>query len=1463
MISVGGVEWTFNVRYLGKDAAKQSREDLVSLKEEVRALNKSLPATSEKFDKITDALERGSVQLEKFQGLFAALSSYLRGGLFDPLISQTQTLSNSLDALSTRLGLGAGGFEALTKAIQLDQAVQQEKAGTNQVLALTFDTLTKSVDASRNSLVLLATTYGQLQGMGKGQNPLLLEGPGGGMTRRRDRIVDVSYTELAAGAAKAEKSVEGVTKAIDKDKKAQREKHDTNKDLTQSFDQLTIALSMFLAALGADKLFSFIKESTILAGRVESLGTVMENVGSMAGHTRGGIALLEQQITSLGITLQEARHGLALLAQGQIDLANGAKLARLAQDAAVIAGINSSEAYERIVQSIQRTNTFMLRSLGILINLNNVYRDYAMQHGRVVTTLSTHEKQQAMLNAVMEKGAAIAGTYEASLADAHKRYTSQVRFRQEAARAFGEQFQPIFADIIDGTTHLLESFIHASEGTKIFAASLASFSTVVITTTALLGGARLALALFTAATGPFGAAVVGISAALGLLGAAYIAYEAARRAAFETEQKGDLAAEAEANRTVKLINLYERLSEIQDVKNKGGQLTNQVLSEQIRKMDEAIGLLPQFSNELRQIPTDRLDLFLSKLTEINDLLPKGLQNYKTFLQGEAAEARRAAAEAQRQIDALKNRGVTSARLRIGRSDANEESFFGWDEAGQAEEAHKEAERRERHANKQLAEIESERIAESVRVGKIQLQDLETAHNLSLRLENLHQTARQRIWNDGHAHIYQTYQKAKDNLAKLLVSENRLMEIAEHEYLQKVEELTKTHGEKMAKLGLEYKNKTSKEDNEKFNDEVQTLNESLKTQTQIAKGNREKSVIESLEKRTETEKMMKLNEKILDLDLVREELETKRAKRQNEAREVGADDRVTDLQLKMETERDKLLATEIYLMGEVEAHEKKIIELKKDKLFWSTQNTEEARNTNAAVQAAIEDEEAQRDAAQQSLDSKREQANEVIKGQIKDITEATERAIANRVNSEVQMIDKLITEEERLTEAIRKLEEDLAEERVRQRKKVIDAEKEAIRQQEHLNKLEADRHKDIQKRQLLEIKMYREFGENLRKGYSPQAAKALALMKNNVPGIDEQRFNAEQEKKKLQIEDRKKNLLEKEKIEKDEQEALHKEKLVSQGDKARIQREKLQFEIERIRGDLEAIREKSAKSDAADKGKRTDEQNRKLADLEAQEDDVNQRLERIEERSRKLFAGKNPEPKIPTPEEMNKEAEAQQKADEEWAKSPEGKKANAEWDKYAREKKVADARAGRVTGRPKKPLSKLEQNYMDTFPDWTPERLKKAIRYEREIARKKAGKQAQDKRDNLDDLFEGAAKQTKEDSSWDDLFEGAQNDADDEEMEKALGNKKEPAPPTQMPSIGDVLAKFGSGGMGNLPDIVQTVATEMKSAFDSLLSTLGAAGKSLKEQGDAAIETKTKADAIKGDITQTSADFKRAFSSRGI
>ena len=239
---------------------------------------------------------------------------------------------------------------------------------------------------------------------------------------------------------------------------------DTKDNTSKALKKLvTNFLSVAAAIAAVRKAAKFLLESAKYAARVETLGVVTEALGVNAHIAGVEIRELERAIQAKGITTEAARQSLAKMMQAELDVADATDLARLAQDAAVIAGTNSSEAFERLINVIATGNVRMARTMGIQVDFNAAYKEMAKQLGITTDELTAQQKAQARANAVLKQGTKIAGAYEASMKSVGKQLSSTKRYVDEYRKAVGQQFIPVlgalnrrYQEWLDTTTKNIE-----------------------------------------------------------------------------------------------------------------------------------------------------------------------------------------------------------------------------------------------------------------------------------------------------------------------------------------------------------------------------------------------------------------------------------------------------------------------------------------------------------------------------------------------------------------------------------------------------------------------------------------------------------------------------------------------------------------------------------------------------------------------------------------------------------------------------------------------------------------------------------------------------------------------------------------------------------------------------------------------------------------------------------------------
>lgn len=253
----------------------------------------------------------------------------------------------------------------------------------------------------------------------------------------------------------------------------------TSEQFTQASEKINAfgltleKLATYAAGLIAfDKLKSAAKYAFSLASQYETLGVVVQQVGKVSGYTAVQVDENVSAIRRMGIAGIEARQTMTQLLQAQVDITQTPALARIAQDAAVIGGINSSEAFERLVYGIQSAQPMVLRAVGLNLSFEQSYVDLAKQLGKTTDELTEQEKVQARVNAVMEAGERIAGAYEAAMGTVGKQLSSLSRIHKDLATDIGALFTSVAT--VTGVIDLYSKAIQGLNGLALISRGLAN-----------------------------------------------------------------------------------------------------------------------------------------------------------------------------------------------------------------------------------------------------------------------------------------------------------------------------------------------------------------------------------------------------------------------------------------------------------------------------------------------------------------------------------------------------------------------------------------------------------------------------------------------------------------------------------------------------------------------------------------------------------------------------------------------------------------------------------------------------------------------------------------------------------------------------------------------------------------------------------------------------------------------------
>ncbi len=234
--------------------------------------------------------------------------------------------------------------------------------------------------------------------------------------------------------------------------------------LSAGFDLVKDNVGKLIGAFTALAIAYGLKESVEYAARTETLGITMGVVAKNAGYGAQEISKYEKEVKGLGITTQGTREAITQMIQAGLEIgpkAEGqvsqvAKLARAAQDLAVVTGESSSATLTRLITNISQLDTVGLRYMGLTVNVEAAEKAFAISVGKSAEQLTQKQKIQAVANEALVQAEKLQGAYEASMESVGKKVQSLKRYQEELANSIGDKLLPSYSALVDSVTQFLK-----------------------------------------------------------------------------------------------------------------------------------------------------------------------------------------------------------------------------------------------------------------------------------------------------------------------------------------------------------------------------------------------------------------------------------------------------------------------------------------------------------------------------------------------------------------------------------------------------------------------------------------------------------------------------------------------------------------------------------------------------------------------------------------------------------------------------------------------------------------------------------------------------------------------------------------------------------------------------------------------------------------------------------------------
>jgi hypothetical protein len=170
-------------------------------------------------------------------------------------------------------------------------------------------------------------------------------------------------------------------------------------DLVSAINLAEKSLSIFKQTAGA--LFNQVLSGERIDAITKRFEILAQQSGLSADALQSGIAAAVDGTVDLEEALQATSNSLINLQTG---LNNIPQLFEIARKSALAFGGDTISNFERIQQAVISGNTRTLRSIGIFIDANEAVKAYSSSIDKSAESLSEAEKQQAILNKVLEVG---------------------------------------------------------------------------------------------------------------------------------------------------------------------------------------------------------------------------------------------------------------------------------------------------------------------------------------------------------------------------------------------------------------------------------------------------------------------------------------------------------------------------------------------------------------------------------------------------------------------------------------------------------------------------------------------------------------------------------------------------------------------------------------------------------------------------------------------------------------------------------------------------------------------------------------------------------------------------------------------------------------------------------------------------------------------------------------------------
>ena len=229
---------------------------------------------------------------------------------------------------------------------------------------------------------------------------------------------DGTLDVVAKKAKKAAKATEEVGKSTDKARKSRENYSKGEKGVAGATSNSTKAFSKMKNTISgsgglvpayatlAANVFAVTAAFGVLqrAAAVQQLEQGLTAIGQNAGIAMQSLSKGLKQATGNAIALEEAMRSTSMVIGAGFDSSTLERLGTVARNASIALGRDTADSLARLTRGAVKLEPELLDELGIMVRLDEATQEYAKGIGKTANALTSFEKRQAFMNAVLAEG---------------------------------------------------------------------------------------------------------------------------------------------------------------------------------------------------------------------------------------------------------------------------------------------------------------------------------------------------------------------------------------------------------------------------------------------------------------------------------------------------------------------------------------------------------------------------------------------------------------------------------------------------------------------------------------------------------------------------------------------------------------------------------------------------------------------------------------------------------------------------------------------------------------------------------------------------------------------------------------------------------------------------------------------------------------------------------------------------